>query len=141
MTVEPSKFKTAGERTTLRPELANALDIRAFQKITRLNRCDVELIKKQMNDNDVPVSYSGSGLPEKSIRKASVEILRKLLTFFKPETFIGAVKAINQQILSILDELESGRLDLGLFSAVVAPLCGDPADRRNGWYMMLFCGG
>ncbi|KAL3514726.1 hypothetical protein ACH5RR_027443 [Cinchona calisaya] len=132
MTVERSKFKTAGERTTLRPELANALDIRAFQKITRLNRCDVELIKKQMNDNDVPVSYSGSGLPEKSIRKASLEeILRKLLTFLKPETFIGAVKAINQKILSTLDESESGRVDLGLFFAVVAPLCGGPADRRK----------
>ncbi|KAI5656131.1 hypothetical protein M9H77_24924 [Catharanthus roseus] len=132
VTVEPSKFKTVGEKTTLRPELANALDIRAFQRITRLNRCDVELIKKQMNENDVPVSYSGSGLPEKSIRKASLEeILRKLLNFLKPETFVGAVKAINQKILSVLDESESGRVDLGLFFAVIAPLCGGPSDRRK----------
>ncbi|XP_027094090.2 uncharacterized TPR repeat-containing protein At1g05150-like [Coffea eugenioides] len=132
ITVEPSKFKTVGERTTLRPELANSLDIRAFQKITRLNRCDVELIKKQMNDNDVPVSYSGGGLPEKSIRKAALEeILRKLLSFLKPDTFVGAVKAINQKILSVLDESESGRVDLGLFFAVAAPLCGGPAERRK----------
>ncbi|KAL3505356.1 hypothetical protein ACH5RR_035197 [Cinchona calisaya] len=132
ITVEPSKFKTVGERTTLRPELASALGIRGFQKITRLNRCDVELIKKQMNENNVPMSYSGSGLPEKSIRKASLEeILRKLLSFLKPETFVGAVKAINQKILSILDESESGRVDLGLFFAVVAPLCGGPPDRRK----------
>lgn len=132
VTVEPSKFKTVGEKTTHRPELANALDIRAFQRITRMNRCDVELIKKQMNENDVPVSYSGMGLPEKSIRKASLEeILRKLLSFLKPETFVGAVKAINQKILSVLDESESGRVDLGLFFAVVAPLCGGPPDRRK----------
>lgn len=132
ITVEPSKFKTVGERTTLRPELANSLDIRAFQKITRLNRCDVELIKKQMNDNDVPTSYSGGGLPEKSIRKAALEeIIRKLLSFLKPDTFVGAVKAINQKILCVLDEYESGRVDLGLFFAVVAPLCGGPAERRK----------
>ncbi|CAI9116862.1 OLC1v1018132C1 [Oldenlandia corymbosa var. corymbosa] len=130
--VEPSKFKTVGERTMLRPDLANALDIRTFQKVTRLNRCDVDLIKKQINESDVPVSYSGSGLPEKSMRKAALEvILRKLLSFLKPETFVGAVKAINQKILSMLDESESGRVDLGLFFAVIAPLCGGTPDRRK----------
>ncbi|CAK9148244.1 unnamed protein product [Ilex paraguariensis] len=130
--VESLKFKTVGERTTIRQELATALDIRAFQRITRLNRCDVDFLKKEMDENDVPVSYSDSGVPEKSIRKASLEgILHKLLSFLKPETFVGAVKAINQKILSILDESESGRLDLGMFFAVLAPIFGGPPDRRK----------
>uniref|UniRef100_A0A5B7B8N3 EF-hand domain-containing protein n=1 Tax=Davidia involucrata TaxID=16924 RepID=A0A5B7B8N3_DAVIN len=130
--VEPSKFKTVGERTMLRQELANALDIRAFQRITRLNRCDVDLLKKEMDENDVPVSYSGSGAPGKSIRKAALEgILHKLLNFLKPETFVGAVKAINQKILSVLDDSESCRVDLGMFFAVLAPICGGSPDKRK----------
>ncbi|KAL3845290.1 hypothetical protein ACJIZ3_002693 [Penstemon smallii] len=132
ITIEPSKFKTVGEKTTLRPELAIALDIRTFQRITRLNICEVELMKKEISEGDVAVSYSGSGLPEKSIRKASLEVvLRKLLKFLKPETFVGAVKAINQKILSVLDESESGRVDLGMFFAVLAPLCGGSVDKRK----------
>ncbi|TYK28754.1 putative TPR repeat-containing protein [Cucumis melo var. makuwa] len=130
--VEASKFKTIGERTVLRPELSNALEIRAFQKITRLNRCDVELIKKEISEHDVPVSYSGSGVPEKSIRKPSLEeILRRLLNFLKPETFQGAVKVINERILSVLDESGSGRVDLGLFFAVLAPICTGPPEKRK----------
>ncbi|MCD7459092.1 hypothetical protein HAX54_040055 [Datura stramonium] len=129
--VEPSKFKTVGEKTTLRTDLSTALDIRSFQRITRLNRCDVDQIKKEINETDVPMSYSG-GVPEKSIRKASLEeILHRLLKFLKPETFIGAVKAINQKVLSVLDESESGRLDLGMFFAVLAPVCGGSADKRK----------
>ncbi|KAL0369114.1 UNVERIFIED_CONTAM: putative TPR repeat-containing protein [Sesamum calycinum] len=132
ITVEPSKFKIVGEKTTLRTELTIALDIRAFQRITRLNRCEVELIKKEMSEGDVPVSYSGSGVPEKSIRKASLEgILCKLLNFLKPETFVGAVKSINQKILAVLDDSESGRVDLGMFFAVLAPLCGGSPDKRK----------
>jgi len=130
--IEPSKFKTVGERTTLRQELAIALDVRAFQRITRLSRCDVELLKKEMTENNAPVSYSGAGVPEKSIRKASLEvILRRLLNFLKPETFVGAVKAINQKILSVLDESELGRVDLGLFFAVIAPICGGTPEKRK----------
>ncbi|RVX14974.1 putative TPR repeat-containing protein [Vitis vinifera] len=73
--VEPSKFKTVGEKTALRPELANTLEIRAFQRITRLRGCDVDLLKKEMTENDVPVSYSGGGVPEKSIRKPNLEVI------------------------------------------------------------------
>lgn len=132
ITVEPSKFKTVGEKTASRQELAMALHVRAFQRITRLNRCEVELIKKEMNESDIPISYSGSGIPEKSIRKASLEeILGRLLSFMKPETFVGAVKAINQKILSVLDEPGSGRVDLGLFFAILAPLCGGPMEKRK----------
>ncbi|KAL5066948.1 hypothetical protein RYX36_017835 [Vicia faba] len=130
--VEPSKFKTVGEKTTVRQDLASALQIRALQKVARLSRCNVELLKKEMSEHDVPVSYSGSGVPQKSIRKPNLEeILRKLLSFLKPDTFQGAVKAINERILSVLDENDSGRLDLGLFYAILAPICGGPAERRK----------
>ncbi|EEF52668.1 uncharacterized TPR repeat-containing protein At1g05150 [Ricinus communis] len=130
--VELSKFKTASEKTTARQDLANALQVRAFQRITRLSRCDVELLKKEMTENDVPVSYSGGGFPEKSIRKPNLEeILRRLLSFLKPETFQGAVKAINERILSVLDEMGSGRVDLGMFFAVLAPICSGNPDKRK----------
>ncbi|KAB2082442.1 hypothetical protein ES319_A05G197100v1 [Gossypium barbadense] len=130
--VDPSKFKTLGEKTTLRQDLGNALQIRAFQRLTRLNRCEVDLLKKEMSETDVPVSYSGSGGPQKSIRKPNLEeVLRKLLNFLKPETFQGAVKAINEKILSVLDETGSGRVDLGMFYAVLAPLCSGPPDNRK----------
>ncbi|XP_023534895.1 uncharacterized TPR repeat-containing protein At1g05150-like [Cucurbita pepo subsp. pepo] len=130
--VEASKFMTIGEKTVSRPELSNALVIRNFQKITRMNRCDVELINKEISEHDVPVSYSGSGVPEKSIRKPKLEeILRRLLTFLKPETFQGAVKGVNERILSVLDESGSGRVDLGLFFAVLAPICNGPPETRK----------
>ncbi|XP_021831560.1 uncharacterized TPR repeat-containing protein At1g05150-like [Prunus avium] len=130
--VEPTKFKTVGERTTLRQDLANALEIRAFQRITRLSRCDVELLKKEMNDGEVPVSYSGTGVPQRSIRKPNLEeILRRLLDFLKPETFQGAVKAINERILTVFDDTGSGRVDLGMFFAVLAPICSGPPEKRK----------
>lgn len=130
--VEPSKFKRVGEKTALRQELATGLAIRAFQRITRLNRCDVDVLKKEMTENDVPISYSGSGAPEKSVRKAQLEvILRKLLHFLKPETFQGAVKAINERILSVLDDSGMGRIDLGMFYAIIAPICGGSPEKRK----------
>ncbi|KAJ0923460.1 putative EF-hand domain, tetratricopeptide-like helical domain superfamily, EF-hand domain pair [Helianthus annuus] len=132
MIIEPLKFKTLGEKTSSRQELATALDIRSFQRITRLFRCDVELLKKEMNETDTPLSYSGYGAPQKSIRKPALEcILRRLLSFLKAETFVGAVKAINVKILSVLDESESGRVDLGMFFAVLAPICGGAPDKRK----------
>ncbi|KAJ8772520.1 hypothetical protein K2173_027697 [Erythroxylum novogranatense] len=132
ISVELAKFKTVGERTTARQDLADALKIRAFQRITRLNRCDVELLKKEMSEHDVPVSYSGGGVPEKSIRKPNLEgILRRLLDFLKPETFHGAVKAINERILSVLDDTGSGRVDLGMFFAFLAPICSGNPDKRK----------
>ncbi|KAF5175777.1 Calcium-binding ef hand protein [Thalictrum thalictroides] len=132
LVVELSKFKRVGTRTTLRQELASALEIRAFQRLVRLNNCNVDLLKKEMNETEVPVSYSGSGVPEKSIRKAALEeILRRLLRSLKPETFQGAVKAINERILSVLDAAGSGRVDLGMFYAVLAPICSGPPDRRK----------
>ncbi|GAB4852028.1 hypothetical protein Ancab_016221 [Ancistrocladus abbreviatus] len=131
-TVEASKFKTVNEKTALRQDLANALQIRAFQRISRLGRCDVELLKREVSENDVPMSFSGTGIPEKSIRKNVLEgVLRRLLSFLKPEAFQEAVKAINERILSILDESGLGRVDIGMFFAIIAPICSGPPDKRK----------
>ncbi|KAJ4973759.1 hypothetical protein NE237_006933 [Protea cynaroides] len=133
--VEASKFKTVGEKTTRRECLADALHIRDFQRITRLDQCDVSLLNKEMSGSQEwePVSYSGSVETEKLISKAALEvILRKLLLFLIPETFQGAVKAVDQQILSVLDATSSGRVDLGIFYAVIAPICaGEPGNRKR----------
>lgn len=132
LVVEVSKFKSIGRKTTLRQELANAIQIRAFQRLTRLNHCSVDLLKKEMNESEVPLSYSGTGVPDKSIRKAALEeILHRLLHFLKPETFQGAIKAINEKILYVMDASGSGRVDLGMFYAILAPICSGPPDKRK----------
>ncbi|CAM8979299.1 unnamed protein product [Rhodiola kirilowii] len=130
--IESAKFKTVGDGTTLRQDLANALEIRSFQKITRLASCDVDLLKKEMSENDVPVSYSGGGAPVKSLRKPALEvILRRLLSFLKSETFQESVRAINEKILMLLDDTGSGKVDVGMFYAVVAPICNGLPEKRK----------
>ncbi|KAL8153914.1 hypothetical protein V2J09_011674 [Rumex salicifolius] len=130
--VEHSKFKTVGDRAALRQDLAHALEIRSFQRISSLGCCDVEAVRREMQKDDVPSSFSGSGIPEKMVRKSSLEgVLHRLLSFLKPEMFQQAVKAINERILSVLDESGSGRVDIGLFYAVISPICGGPPDKRK----------
>lgn len=132
LVVESNRFRRANEKTTPRQYLAYALDIRAFQRLTRLNRCDVNLLKKELSETRVTVSQSGTGVPEKNIRKAELEkILKRLLHFLKPETFQGAVKAVNERVLTILDGSGSGRVDLGLFFALLAPICSGSPDKRK----------
>lgn len=132
LVVEPSKFKRIGKKTTLRQDLASALEIRSFQRLTRLDHCDVEHLKREMSETNVPLSYSGGGAPVKSIRKAGLEmILQKLLHFLQAETFQGSVKAINEKILSIMDASGSSRVDLGMFFAVIAPICSGLTDTRK----------
>ncbi|MGV7989029.1 hypothetical protein PJP10_32170, partial [Mycobacterium kansasii] len=58
-------------------------------------------------------------------------ILRKLLHSLKPETFQGAVKAIDERVLAVLDATGSGRVDLGMFYAIVAPICAGPPEKRK----------
>lgn len=132
ITVDAFRFRTANERTTPRQWLAFALDIRLFQRHTRLNRCDVARVKKELDQTHLPVSSSHVGLSEKSIRKEALEkILRRLLQFLKPEAFQGAVKAINEKVLTPLDVSGSGRVDLGMVFAVLSPVCGGSLDARK----------
>ncbi|KAG9443970.1 hypothetical protein H6P81_015310 [Aristolochia fimbriata] len=131
--VETSKFKQDGKKGGTSVEtLRDALPIRAFQRVSRLDRCDANLFKTELSRVDVPVSYSGIGGPEKSIRKSGLEVtLRKLLHFLKPEAFQEAVKAIDERVLSILDASGSGRIDLGMFCAAIAPVCAGPPEKRK----------
>lgn len=43
----------------------------------------------------------------------------------------SAVRAINERILIVLDRSGSGRVDVGMFFAVLAPLCIGPVDKRK----------
>ncbi|ERN10858.1 hypothetical protein AMTRI_Chr09g19730 [Amborella trichopoda] len=130
--VEASKFKANKNKATPRQELGHALQIRSFQRLTRLGSCNVELLKKELGESQVPVSYSGSGAPEKSIRKAALEgFIRKLLHSLKAETFQGAMRAINERILVVLDGSGSGRVDMGMFCAILAPICAGTPEKRK----------
>ena len=73
LVVEPGRFRRASGKTTPRQYLSCALDIRSFQRLTRLNRCDINLVKKELTETKVPISQSGSGVSEKTIRKAALE--------------------------------------------------------------------
>eukprot|EP00249_Psilotum_nudum_P005583 c19034_g1_i1 orf=675-3197(+) len=132
MIVEPSRFRRATARTTPPQTLSRALDIRNFQKRTRLYRCDVANVMKELSDSAIPLSTSGGVTVEKFIRKEELEkILRHMLLFLNPETFQGAVKAINERILSVLDETGSGRVDLGMLFALLSPICAGPLPKRK----------
>ncbi|XP_072969244.1 uncharacterized TPR repeat-containing protein At2g32450-like [Typha angustifolia] len=119
--VDASMFKLVDEKTTDTKHLACALWIRELQKITKLGRCDVMLLKKEMD-----------GVNDRAIRKAELEvILRKLLNAVKVESFQGAVKAIDQKIWAVLDVSSSGRVDLGMFLAIIAPICAGSPEKRK----------
>eukprot|EP00245_Coleochaete_scutata_P009579 TRINITY_DN3182_c0_g1_i1.p1 TRINITY_DN3182_c0_g1~~TRINITY_DN3182_c0_g1_i1.p1 ORF type:complete len:818 (+),score=193.10 TRINITY_DN3182_c0_g1_i1:87-2540(+) len=126
--IDASRFKRAANKCTPRTDLGAALEIRAFQRLTRLVRCPVKsLLAEQTNSNLIP------GATDKMVRKAALEkILRRLLNFLTAETFQGAVRAVNERILSVLDTQSRGSVDLAMFLAVVSPLCqGLPEERKR----------
>ncbi|KAF9618075.1 hypothetical protein IFM89_000026 [Coptis chinensis] len=80
----------------------------------------------------VPVSYARTVSLEKYVRESALEaILHNLLHFLKPETFQGAVKAINKRILSVLNSWASSKVDLGMLCALLAPICSGPPEQRK----------
>ncbi|XP_042509852.1 uncharacterized TPR repeat-containing protein At2g32450-like [Macadamia integrifolia] len=111
-----------------------ALHIWDFQRITTFHLCDVSLLNKEIEEWKPPVSYSESEEPKRPlISKATLElILRKLLHYLTPEDFRVTVVKVNQKILRVLDATGSGRIDLGMFYAVIAPICaGEPGNRKR----------
>lgn len=136
---DSSKFKLADKKTTERKQLVDALWIRELQKSTKLGRCNVDLVKKEMEGIDFPTSYNRSQMSDRSIRKSELEVfLRKLLGFLKPETFQGAVKAINEKIWAVLDVTGSGKVDFRMFFAIIAPICnGSPEKRKRAAFNAL----
>ncbi|KAH7284042.1 hypothetical protein KP509_34G037500 [Ceratopteris richardii] len=100
--VETSCFRQANRETTPCNLLACALDIRNFQRRTRLNRCTVSDLKKKLDKSRIFASSSA--------QKHELEgLLRELLYFLKPDAF----------------------QDAGLFCAVLVPICGGHRERRT----------
>ncbi len=93
MIVENARFQPApNSKTTPREFLACALDIRKFQKHTRLHRCDIGDLRREIENSDyLPGISKPTGTPvenDKIVRKAKLEkTLRQLLQFLTPDTF------------------------------------------------------
>ncbi|MCO5579383.1 hypothetical protein L7F22_033238 [Adiantum nelumboides] len=124
MVVETSCFRQANKTTTPCQWLLHALDIRCFQRHTRLSRCSVSDLKKKFNESKLPASFSVS-------KDKLEELLRILLHFLNPHTFQGAVKAVNERILSVLDRAGEGQVDAGMFGAILAPICAGHMEKRK----------
>ncbi|KAJ6837405.1 putative TPR repeat-containing protein-like [Iris pallida] len=129
--VDAAKFKSADKKTTGTQQLADALWIRELQKVTKLGRCSVGLLKKERERErerlDVPTANE-----RWLVKKSELEIvLRKLLHYLTPETFQGAVKAIDEKIWAVLDATGSGKFDLSMFFAIIAPICGGSPEKRK----------
>lgn len=130
--VEPSKFGRADESTTERVWLGAALEIRLMQKQTRVYLVDVSVITNIIVDGNLPLAPATS-YEDKVIRKPDLErVLREdILHSLNASTFQGAVKVINERILGVLDRSGTGRVDLGYFFAILAPICAGPGDIRK----------
>ncbi|KAH0455522.1 hypothetical protein IEQ34_015554 [Dendrobium chrysotoxum] len=124
----PVNFIRDGEKTSVKQDLANALEIQAFQNLTRLGHCDVEVLSKELIETHAAISPSAG-----TIRKAAVEmVLRRMLHFLKAEAFIAALKSINERVLSVMEASSfSTKVDLGMLLAVLAPICSGSARRRK----------
>ncbi|KAH7404632.1 hypothetical protein KP509_15G035600 [Ceratopteris richardii] len=130
--IEASRFKQANEKTTPRQWLTSALDIRHFQRQTRLNHCDVNDLKREFSEWQLSLTRSDDGATDKSVRKEELEkILRNLLHHTKPDVFHDAMKAINIRLLKALDKASSGKVDAGMFFALIAPICAGSQDSRK----------
>ncbi|MCO5559587.1 hypothetical protein L7F22_013188 [Adiantum nelumboides] len=129
LVVEPSCFRRANDKTTPRQWLSSALDIRRFQRDTRLSRCEVANLRKEFMG--VKQRSDGGGSLHMVHKHELEKMLSRLLHFLKPDTFQGAVKAVNRNVLSVLDQAARGQIDLGLFIAVIAPICAGPPDKRK----------
>ena len=58
-------------------------------------------------------------------------ILKRLLKFSSPATFQSVMKAVNERILSKLDRHGRGLVNIGLFLAVLTPICAGSIDERK----------
>ncbi|KAG6541587.1 hypothetical protein Mapa_016980 [Marchantia paleacea] len=138
MVIELGKFHRATSKTSPRLWLGCALDIRRFQKQTRLHKFESSTLKHEIDDN---AKKSGEVGPSANlIRKAELEkILRRLLHFLTPEAFQASVKAINEKLLGVLDRSATGRVDLGMFLASISPLCASltPEKRKRLVFQIL----
>ncbi|KAJ7544177.1 hypothetical protein O6H91_09G120400 [Diphasiastrum complanatum] len=129
--IPPSAFRRTNAKTTPRQWISSALDFRAFQQQTKLNRCNVMVLTTEILAGQLPLA-SGESNVGKLMRKADLEkILQRMLPFLGAEVFQASVKAINEKILNVLDRTTTGRVDIGMFLAIIAPLCAGTPDKRK----------
>eukprot|EP00850_Spirogloea_muscicola_P004248 SM000018S03613 [mRNA] locus=s18:342383:347099:+ [translate_table: standard] len=124
--VDLSRMKQTSAETTPPKELGAALDVRSFQKQTRLHTVLAEAVNGGLQ------SHSLTPSSDRMLNKASMEkICRALLPKLSPQVFQQAMRALNVRIFALLDD-KSGKLDLGMFLAIIAPLCsGTPEQRKQ----------
>ncbi|KAH7685416.1 EF-hand-containing protein [Dioscorea alata] len=121
--VDAAKFLPGNGKTMSPEHLSDALRIRNVQKMTKLGTCSVMVWKDEIGKQS---------LHERKLRKSELEIiLRKHLCFLQPECFQSAMKAVDEKVLVALDVTGSGKVDLGMFIAIVAPICAGPAEKRK----------
>lgn len=89
--MDRTRFRQANSNTTPREYLGCALNIRKFQKHTRLNTCDINTLSTEIEKSGY-LRVEKSGAPpaqnEKVVRKAELEkILPRLIQNLNPEAF------------------------------------------------------
>jgi hypothetical protein len=93
--VENARFRPAPQsNTTAREFLACALNIRKFQKHTRLYRCDVDDLRREIEKKYFLGSSRSTAIPnDNKVEKKELEkSLHQLLGFLTPDTFQVNVK-------------------------------------------------
>eukprot|EP00899_Mesostigma_viride_P004198 jgi/Mesvir1/1377/Mv21649-RA.1 len=133
-----TKFSRSSVKTTTREDMAAALDVRSFQRHCHFNLCPVKRMHDLIDDSQLPPGSgygggpAGGGGSDKLVRKAALEkVLRKLLDHATNVTFQGAMKSINERLLSVLDKEGRGVVDFAHFIAVVAPLLHGSTHERK----------
>ena len=107
--------------------LGTSLDVATLQRLTKLRDCPVEDVLSEKSESNIPAGADG-----KNVRKAMAErILKRLLKFSSPATFQSVMKAVNERILSKLDRHGRGLVNIGLFLAVLTPICAGSIDERK----------
>eukprot|EP00475_Leptophrys_vorax_P037992 TRINITY_DN6621_c3_g1_i1.p1 TRINITY_DN6621_c3_g1~~TRINITY_DN6621_c3_g1_i1.p1 ORF type:complete len:513 (+),score=31.31 TRINITY_DN6621_c3_g1_i1:68-1540(+) len=129
--MDPATIK-ATDATVCNPtELAVALDVRAYQRHTRLSKVAVTALRHELSEANFETAPR-----ERMVRKAAVELLLRTLlpVSLPPETFQQAVRALNEKVISAVETgggAAAAAVDLGLFLAIIALLCDGPVPDRK----------
>ncbi|GJP50193.1 hypothetical protein CLOM_g9334 [Closterium sp. NIES-68] len=129
--LDPARMKGSGPTVCNPTELAVALDVRAYQRHTRLSKVPVTALRAELSETNFETAPR-----ERMVRKAAIELLlRQLLPeALPPETFQQAVRALNEKVISAVETgggAAAAAVDLGLFLAIVALLCDGAVPERK----------
>ncbi|CAI5997739.1 unnamed protein product [Closterium sp. NIES-64] len=129
--LDPARMKGSGPTVCNPTELAVALDVRAYQRHTRLSKVPVAALRAELSEANFEAAPR-----ERMVRKAAIELLlRQMLPeALPPETFQQAVRALNEKVISAVETgggAAAAAVDLGLFLAIVALLCDGAVPERK----------